>query len=180
MNNEPACWDFIPQEVRDAVRTNDDPIDVDCYGPLAQAIRDEAVETGKSDFEVVYHYLFKFLDTDKLPKVPPVNCLPVRVRVIGDLAALLGANAAARGISPQDSAIEILSEIFDVPHPQAKKRGKGKSVPKGLAFTVQVPGIVCQVIRRNIWPTSISSEYILGVLRGYFPDPNDHPRIPGL
>lgn len=180
MSTEPAHWEFIPKEVVDAVRVSNEPIDVDFYGDLAQAIRDEAAETSKTDVEVVYHYLYKWLRTDKVPEEIPANCLPVTVRVIGELATLLRKNAASRGISPRDSAIEILCEVFGVKHPLTKKRGKRKSIPKGLAFNVKVPGIICQVIRRQIWPASLSSEYIVGVLRNYFPDPNDHPRFPGL
>ena len=173
-------WEFIPDEIIARTHFDNKPIKVDFTGALAQAIRDEAKETGKHDIEVIHGYLTDYLEAENLPKKVPVNCLPIQAQVDGSLAALLRKNAAARGISPEDSAIEILSEVFDVPRPQVSKRGKRKPVPKGLAFTVEVPGIVAQAIRRSNYPNPISSDLIVGILRGYFPDPNDQPLIPGM
>lgn len=173
-------WEFIPDEVIAGTHFDKKPIKVDFTGVLAQAIRDEAMETGKHDIEVIHGYLVDYLADRNLPRKVPVNCLPIRAQVGGTLAAHLRKNAAARGISPEDSAIEILSEVFDIPRPQARKREKQKPVPKGLAFTVEVPGIVAQAIRRSNYPKPISSDLIVGILLDYFPDPNGQPVIPGM
>jgi hypothetical protein len=183
MSRESQHWDFIPKEVVDALQVSDAAIKVDIYGDLARAIRKEAKETGETDSDIVHKYLLEYLADKNLPKKVPANRHPVTVTVSGPLASLLRANAESRGLSPQDSAIEILCAVFEVAHPRFRKNGNkqtGKPIPKGLAFTVLVPGVVAQAIRRANYGKSVTGSFIASILRGYFRDPNDQPVIPGM
>lgn len=123
---------FIPDSVVLGTKFDDSEVEVHLTGKLAAAVRAEGKETGESDIEVVYRHLFDALDDQTLPKQVPPNSLPIRVRVDGKLADWLRDNAAKREISPEDSALEIIAEAFDIPRPTTRPIGKKKSIAKGL------------------------------------------------
>ena len=105
-------WSFIPDEVVNALKFSDQKINVTLLGPVAAAVRDEARETSRTDEEVVCSILEAYLTPGTWSPGPRTNYLPIEVTVKGALAQALRRNAATQGISPEDSALAILSDAF--------------------------------------------------------------------
>jgi hypothetical protein len=171
---------YIPDSVVLGTKFDDSDIEIHLTGKLADLVRLEAKEMGKTDVEVVYQRLLEFLNDNGLPKVLPANYLPIRFRVDGKLADALRKNAGRRGISPEESALEILAMAYDVPCPTIRPAGKKKRIAKGLSITIVIPGLMAQAMRMRNYPNNLTSEQVVATLLWVFRDPEDFPPIPGM
>ena len=170
---------WIPEEVARKYKHSKGKIVLNLTGLLAMAIRVEAKETNQDELSVVIGYLEQFLIKRKVPWRRPANSLPLDVEISGALAIALMKNADVQDLSPEDSAIKILCEVFDLPLTPVKPKGQGRQAPTGPKFSLTIPGSVAKAVREAAFPTRVDSKFICDNLytRLFVADT---PRIPGL
>lgn len=170
---------WIPEDVARMYKHPKGPIVLNLTGILAMAIREEAKETNQDELSVVIGYLEQYLIKRKIPWRRPTNSRPIIVEVSGDLAIALKKNAHEQGLSPEDSAIGILCDVFDLQLTPVRPKGQGTQAPTGPKFSLTIPGSVAKATREAAHPTRVDSKFICGILHEYF-FVVDTPRIPGL
>ena len=170
---------WIPEEVARLYKVSKGQIVLHLTGLLAKAIRVEAKETNQDELSVVIGYLEQYLIKRPIPWRRPTTSQPLDVEVSGGLAIALKKNADALELSPEDSAIAILCEVFEIQRPSVRPKGVGAHAPTEPKITLTIPGSVAKAAMEAAYPTRVDSKYILDILYRRLLVV-DTPQIPGL